>query len=82
MNTLYLFIEIIVCFSAVVIAAKVFGKYGLIGWIGVASVLANIITAKTSNILGLDAAQGTVLLARNTAKKRQNAAFYSVCSHR
>lgn len=63
MNTLYLFIEIIVCFSAVVIVAKLFGKYGLIGWIGVASVLANIITAKTSNILGLDAAQGTVLFA-------------------
>ena len=63
MNTLYLFVEIIVCFSAVLLAAKLFGKYGLIAWIGVASVLANIITAKTSNILGLDAAQGTVLFA-------------------
>lgn len=63
MNTLYLFVEIIVCFSAVLLAAKLFGKYGLIAWIGVASVLANIITAKTSNILGLDAAQGSVLFA-------------------
>ena len=63
MNTMYLFVEIIVCFSAVLLAAKLFGKYGLIAWIGIASVLANIITAKTSNILGLDAAQGTVLFA-------------------
>ena len=63
MNTLYLFVEIAVCFSAVLLAMKLFGKYGLIAWIGVASVLANIITAKTSNILGLDTAQGSVLFA-------------------
>ena len=63
MNTLYLFVEIIICFSAVLLAAKLFGKYGLIAWIGIASVLANIITAKTSNIFGLDAAQGTLLFA-------------------
>lgn len=63
MNSIYLFMEIIVCFSAVVLVGKLFGKTGLISWIGIASVLANIITAKTSNILGLDAAQGTVLFA-------------------
>ena len=63
MNNLYLFLEITACFTAVVVAAKLFGKYGLIAWVGVASVLANIITAKTSTILGLDAAQGTVLFA-------------------
>ncbi len=63
MNTGYLFLEIAICFSAVILAEKLFGKYGLIAWIGVASVLANIITAKTSNILGMDAAQGSVLFA-------------------
>lgn len=63
MNTLYLFIEIFCCFAAVILIAKLFGKYGLIAWIGIASVLANIITAKTSNVLGLDAAQGSVLFA-------------------
>lgn len=63
MNSIYLFLEIAICFSAVLLFEKVFGKHGLIAWIGVASVLANIITAKTSNILGLDAAQGTVLFA-------------------
>lgn len=63
MNSIYLFMEIIVCFSAVILIGKLFGKAGLISWIGIASVLANIITAKTSNILGLDSAQGTVLFA-------------------
>ena len=63
MNTLYLFLEILICFSAVVLIGKLFGKNGLIAWVGIASVLANIITAKTSNILGLDAAQGSVLFA-------------------
>ena len=63
MNTVYLFLEIFICFSAVVLIGKLFGKNGLIAWVGIASVLANIITAKTSNILGLDAAQGSVLFA-------------------
>ena len=63
MNTLLLFGELVVCFAAVVLIAKLFGKYGLIAWMGIASILANIITAKTSNILGLDAAQGTILFA-------------------
>jgi uncharacterized integral membrane protein (TIGR00697 family) len=63
MNTVYLFLEIIICFSAVVLIVKLFGKNGLIAWVGIASILANIITAKTSNILGLDAAQGSVLFA-------------------
>ena len=63
MNTLYLFVEIFCCFAAVILIGKLFGKFGLIAWVGIASVLANIITAKTSNILGLDAAQGSVLFA-------------------
>jgi uncharacterized integral membrane protein (TIGR00697 family) len=63
MNTVYLFLEIIICFSAVVLIGKLFGKNGLIAWVGIASILANIITAKTSNILGLDAAQGSILFA-------------------
>ena len=63
MNNVYLIMELIVCFAAVVLAGKLFGKYGLVAWIGIASVLANLITAKTTHVLGLDAAQGTVLFA-------------------
>ena len=46
MNTVYLFLEILICFSAVVLIGKLFGKNGLIALVGIASVLANIITAK------------------------------------
>lgn len=63
MNNLYLVIELVMCFTAVVLAGKFFGKYGLVAWIGIASILANLITAKTTHVLGLDAAQGTVLFA-------------------
>ena len=62
-NTIILVAEIAACFTAVLLFFKLFGKSGLIAWIAIASVLANIITAKTSNILGLDAAQGTVIFA-------------------
>ena len=63
LNNYLLFFEIIACFSGVLLFYKAFGRIGLTAWIAVASVLANIVTAKTSNILGLDAAQGTVLFA-------------------
>ncbi len=63
LNNYLLFLEIIVCFSGVILFFKAFGRIGLTAWIAVASILANIVTAKTSNILGLDAAQGTVLFA-------------------
>lgn len=63
LNNYLLFFEIIACFSGVLLFYKAFGRIGLTAWIAVASILANIVTAKTSNILGLDAAQGTVLFA-------------------
>lgn len=63
MNTSILFVEIILAFSAVVLAGKVFGEYGLTAWVSFATVAANIMTAKTSVIFGMDAAAGTVLFA-------------------
>lgn len=63
MNTSILFAEIVMCFSAVVAAGKLFGEYGLTAWVAFATVAANIMTAKTSVIFGMDAATGTVLFA-------------------
>lgn len=63
LNNYLLFAEILVCFAGVLLFFKAFGRIGLTAWIAVASILANIVTAKTSHILGLDAAQGTVLFA-------------------
>ncbi len=63
MNTSILFVEIILAFSAVVAAGWLFGEYGLTAWVAFATVAANIMTAKTSVIFGMDAATGTVLFA-------------------
>lgn len=63
MNVIYLFVEIIVTFTAVVMAKRFFGKSGLYVWVGFATVAANIMTAKTVSLFGTDATLGTVLFA-------------------
>lgn len=63
MNTLLLFAEAAIVFTLVLAAKAFFGKSGLIAWVGIASVLANIVTAKSAVIFGLDATLGTVLFA-------------------
>lgn len=63
MNEVLLFIEIIVVFSIVLFTNRFFKKEGLIAYIGIASVLANIQVAKQITIFGLDATLGNVLFA-------------------
>lgn len=63
MNNYILFGEIAVIFSALLFCYKAFGKIGAIAWVGIATVLANIITAKTGEIFGMSAALGTVMFA-------------------
>lgn len=63
MNEILLFIEIIVMFGMVLLTHKLFKKEGLIAYIGVASILANIQVAKQISIFGLDATLGNVMFA-------------------
>lgn len=63
MNELIIGIEIIVLFSILLLCKKLFGKVGVIVWVSLATVLANIITAKNANIFGLSTAIGTVMFA-------------------
>lgn len=63
MNVVLLFIEIICTFGSVVLANRLFGKYGLLAWVPVASILANIMTAKSVDMFGLSSTMGTVLFA-------------------
>lgn len=63
MNVILLFVEIFCTFTSVVLANKFFGKYGLLAWVPIASILANIMTAKTVDMLGLSSTMGTVLFA-------------------
>ena len=63
MNEILFFAEIVICFTTVVFAEKLFGKYGLFGWVAIASVLANLQTAKQVNLFGLSITLGGVLFA-------------------
>lgn len=63
MNNLLLVVEIIVCFSMLLIAKKAFGKTGVFVWIGLAAVLANVVQGKNAELLGLYAGIGHVLFS-------------------
>lgn len=62
-NEVILFIEVIVVFGALLLAKKFFGKIGVMAWVCIASVLANLITAKNAAIFGLPCAIGSVMFA-------------------
>lgn len=63
MNELILVIEVAVVFSMVILSHALFKKEGVIAWVAIATVLANIITAKNAEIFGLSTAIGTVMFA-------------------
>ena len=61
MNHLYLIIEIIVAFSLLLMAKKFFGKAGIMAWIAIATIFANIFEAKNMELFGLNLAAGHVM---------------------
>lgn len=63
MNELILLFEIFALFSLVIICKWLFGKTGLIAWVAIATIMANIITAKNAMIFGLSTAIGSVMFA-------------------
>lgn len=78
MNELIIIGEIIAVFTILLICKRLFGKNGLIAWVGLATVLANIITAKNVNIMGLSTAIGTVMFASTFLATDILAECYSV----
>ena len=65
MNNILLVISIIGVFSIMLVIKKFLGKEGLIGWMGIASIVANILITKSVDILGISATLGNVLFASN-----------------
>ena len=65
MNNILLIVSIIGVFSTLLIIQKILGKEGLIGWIGIASILANLLLTKSVTLLGISATLGNVLFASN-----------------
>lgn len=63
MNNYIFLIEVLVVFGLVAIVSKVFKKEGLITWVGIATILANVITAKNADVFGFSTAIGTVMFA-------------------
>lgn len=63
MNNLIILGEIVVVFSALLLCYRFFGKTGATTWVAMATILANIITAKNAEIFGLSTAIGTVMFA-------------------
>ena len=61
MNHLYLVIEIVVVLSLLLLAKKFFGKGGVMAWIALATVFANIFEAKNIMLFGLNLAAGHVM---------------------
>ena len=62
-NNLIIIGEVIVVFSLLLLCKKLFGKIGVMAWVSIATILANIITAKNVNVFGLSTAIGTVMFA-------------------
>ena len=62
-NEILILIEIVSIFTLLLIVSKLFKKEGLIAWVAIATILANVITAKNATIFGLSTAIGTVMFA-------------------
>lgn len=65
MNNLLLIGAIVITFSLLLIAKKLFGEYGVIGFMGVATITANIMICKSVDLLGMSATLGNVMFASN-----------------
>ena len=63
MNEILLAVEVILTFGAVVLAKKLFGKAGLMAWMPLAMVLANLTVVKLVSIAGVEASLGNVMFA-------------------
>ena len=63
MNELLLFVEIVTVFSLLLLAKKFFGKAGVLAWIPLATIMANILTVKNTCIFGMNTAIGSVMFA-------------------
>lgn len=76
-NEILLFVEIIIVFSIVLLINKLFKSEGVIAYIGVASIIANIEVAKQITIFGLDATLGNVMFASTFLATDILAEYYS-----
>ena len=65
MNHIILIVEIVAAFSMLAAAKKLFGKAGIMAWIAIATVFANIFEAKNMMLFGLNLAARQIRHARD-----------------
>ena len=63
MNELLFFLGIIAVFGCVVLVGKYFGEKGLVAWVALATVLANVILPKQITLFGLDVTLGNIMFS-------------------
>lgn len=65
MNNILLFLGLILAFSGLLLIKKLFGATGIIGYMGIATILANIMICKNVTLFGMSATLGNVMFASN-----------------
>lgn len=65
MNTILFVAGIVLVFTALILVNKFFGSHGVIAFMAVASILANILICKSITLFGLSATLGNILFASN-----------------
>ena len=65
MNNVLLLLAIVLTFSLLLTARKLFGKAGVIGFMGIATIMANIMICKSVTLFGIGATLGNVMFASN-----------------
>ena len=63
MNESLFIIAGVLGFFGVALVAKLFGKYGLIAWVGISAILANIALTKQVTMFGVDCTLGNVMFS-------------------
>lgn len=64
-NEILFFVELILCFGVLLLINKFLNKEGLIAWMAIASILANILTTKNVDAFGMTYTLGTIMFASN-----------------
>ena len=62
-NELLFIVELIVVFGSLLLVKRFFGEYGLIAWVPIVAILANIQVCESINLFGMSATLGNVLFA-------------------
>lgn len=63
MNELLFILAGVIGFFGVALVAKLFGKYGLIAWVAISAILANIAVAKQVTMFGVDCTLGNIMFS-------------------